>query len=106
MIQTVVFTFSSETFDDAVQRQFCRPPDQTLVALSRHPQVNSLVAVDPWRSKLVDLYRGRGLQTSSREQLNGRVLVRVRPRRLRHHEPTRVDALKRAYAAYCRVIER
>ena len=38
----VVFTFSIEMFDDAVNREFCRPPDQMLLALARDSHHQSL----------------------------------------------------------------
>ena len=44
----VVFTFSVEMFDDAVNREFCRPPDQTLLALAGDGRVGELLAADSW----------------------------------------------------------
>ena len=53
----VVFTFSVEMLDDAVQREFCRPPDQTLLALAADDQVGRLLVADSWRSLPVSLLR-------------------------------------------------
>ena len=41
--------------DDAVQREFCRPPDQTLLALAGDDQVGRLLVADSWRSLPVSL---------------------------------------------------
>ena len=46
----VVFTGPIEMFDDAVRREFCRPPDQTLLALSRDDRVGRLLVAEAWRS--------------------------------------------------------
>jgi teichuronic acid biosynthesis glycosyltransferase TuaH len=46
----VVFTFSVEMLDDAVDRDFCRPPDQRLVAPVRDERVGRLLVADSRRS--------------------------------------------------------
>lgn len=98
--RNVVFTFSTESYDNAVEREFCRPPDQTLLALARAPEVERLFAVDPWRSAPVDVYRRRGLRTRETVEVAGREVVRVRPRRLRLRDPLELSAARAAYSAY------
>lgn len=100
----VVFTLSLETFDDCVRRQFCRPPDQVLVALALEPQIERLAVVDAWRSAPVDLLRRRPLGRLQTAEVAGRPVRRVRPRRLRRRDPLDVDRLRTQYARYARAV--
>lgn len=101
---SATFTFSLETYDDCLAREFCRPPDQILRALAGDPRVTSLAVVDPWRSRVVDLVRGRGTRLVSRDLLDGRPVVRLRPRRLRLREPTSPRVLRAGYARLGRIM--
>src|SRR5688572_19315785 len=74
----VVFTFSVEMLDDAVQRQFCRPPDQML-ALAGDDQVGRLLVADSWRSVPVSLLRRRPVQPMEQITIAGRAATRLRP---------------------------
>jgi len=99
----VVFTFSFETFDDAVDREFCRPPDQVLRSLARDRRVGRLVSADPWRSRPIDVLRRRGPDVTTCRVV-GRDVVRVRPRRWRCHDPRDPSRLASEAAAYGRRI--
>jgi teichuronic acid biosynthesis glycosyltransferase TuaH len=46
----VVFTFTFETWSDAVARGMARPPDRLALTLLEHPQVSRLVIADPPRN--------------------------------------------------------
>lgn len=98
----VVFTFSVEMFDDAVKREFCRPPDQTLLALAREGRVGELLAADSWRSLPVSVARRRPYRLSEPITIAGRPAVRVRPHRLRRVESTDLRKVEMAYRAYAR----
>lgn len=102
----VVFTFSVEMFDDVVNREFCRPPDQTLLALARDERVRELLVADPWRSYPASFARRRSLRSAEPVAVAGRAAVRVRPYRLRVGESTDLGAIERAYRAYGRLLGR
>jgi teichuronic acid biosynthesis glycosyltransferase TuaH len=84
----VFFTFSVEMLDDAVQREFCRPPDQTLLALAGDDQVGRLLVADSWRSVPVSLLRRRPVQPREQITIAGRAATRLRLYRLRIGEST------------------
>ncbi|MCW2748477.1 MAG: hypothetical protein JWP10_1619 [Nocardioidaceae bacterium] len=45
-----VFTFSYETYNDAVRREMMRPPDRILAGLMASPKVRKLLVANPYRS--------------------------------------------------------
>ncbi|MEZ3159170.1 glycosyltransferase [Microbacterium sp. BWT-B31] len=45
----VVFTFSFETYADAVRRGMMRPPDRIVMSLMESPQVDGLLVANPYR---------------------------------------------------------
>lgn len=96
----VVFTFSVEMFDDAVNREFCRPPDQTLLALAGDERVGHLLVADSWRSFPVSIARRRPVRLDEPMTVAGRAAVRVRPHRLRTVESTDLRTVERSYRAY------
>jgi teichuronic acid biosynthesis glycosyltransferase TuaH len=96
----VVFTFSYEMLEDAVGREFCRPPDQTLLALARDERVGELLVADPWRSYLISAARCRNFHLDQRLTVGGRGVIRVRPHRLRRHDATDVKTVERSYLRY------
>jgi teichuronic acid biosynthesis glycosyltransferase TuaH len=98
--EDVVFTFSMEMLEDAVGREFCRPPDQTLLALVRDERVGRLLIADPWRSYVAAAARRRSLRLTGPMNLDGRTALRVRPHRLRRAESTRLRSVERACSAY------
>jgi teichuronic acid biosynthesis glycosyltransferase TuaH len=104
--EDVVFTFSMEMFEDAVRREFCRPPDQTLLALARDVRIGRLLVADPWRSYSATAARRRSLRLTGSVTIGGRTALRVRPHRLRRAESTRLPPVARAYGAYGSVLGR
>lgn len=103
-IADVVFTFSMEMLDDAVDREFCRPPDQTLLALAGDERVGRLLTADAWRSYPVSLARRRPVRLLERVTLADRDAVRVRPHHLRVGESTRLRTVERDYRRYGEVL--
>ncbi len=102
----VVFTFSLEVLDDAISREFCRPPDQTLLALARDERVGQLLVADPWRALPVSVARHRPWRLSEPITVGGRCAVRVRPHRFRHVESTELGKVECAYRGYARRLGR
>ncbi|MGX7729936.1 glycosyltransferase [Rhodococcus sp. 2H158] len=102
----VVFGFSYEMFDDAVGREFCRPPDQTLLALAHDDRVGRLIVADPWRSYVVSAARRRPVRLVEDITVAGRNAVRVRPHRLRTGDPTDLGRVERSYRRYGAVLGR
>lgn len=99
----VVFTFSYETYADAVARGMMRPPDRILQSLMAAPEVGRLLAVNPYRSfASVAARRVRGgdaFPTTDRRRL-------VTPTRMRRSDPVDLPALIRAYRRYDDVLRR
>lgn len=96
----VVLSLVLETVDTMVDREFCRPPDQALLALSSSAAVGSLVVSDPWRSWPVDVVKRRPLRSTSVFTLGERSVVRVRPRRLARRHPVAPEAVARSFRRY------
>jgi glycosyltransferase involved in cell wall biosynthesis len=96
----VVFTFALEMLDDAVIREFCRPPDQTLLALARDERVGQLLVADSWRSYVLSASRRRKVRLSECATIAGRDVVRVRPHRLRRDDATDLATVERSYLRY------
>ena len=95
-----------EMLEDAVRREFCRPPDQTLLALARDERIGRLLVADPWRSYAAAAARRRSLRLTEALTIDGRTALRVRPHRLRRAESTRLQSVARAYRAYGSVLGR
>ena len=102
--EDVVFTFSMEMLEDAVRREFCRPPDQTLLALARDERIGRLLVADPWRSYTAAAARRRSLRLTGPVTIGERTALRVRPHRLRRTESTRLRSVARAYGVYGSVL--
>lgn len=99
-----VFTFSYETWSDAVRRGMMRPPDRILASLMRSPEVRRLLVADPFRwlprvaaTPLLD--RDAAFPGSSRMTLH-------RPSRLRRDDPTDPDGVAVEYRGYDRSLHR
>lgn len=100
----VLFALSLETLDDVERREYCRPPDQGLLALARDPSVTELSVADPWRSLPVAVAKRQPVRRRMRTTVRGRQVLRLRPRRLVRNDPIEVEALKRSYARYARQV--
>ena len=99
-----VFTFSYETYSDAVRRGMMRPPDRILSSLMRSPEVRRLLVANPFRwaprvaaTPLLD--RDVRFPSSERMSLH-------RPTRVRRDDPTDVSRLDGEYALYDRSLLR
>jgi teichuronic acid biosynthesis glycosyltransferase TuaH len=95
-----------EMLEDAVRREFCRPPDQTLLALARDQRIGRLLVADPWRSYAATAARRRSLRLTGPTTIGGRTALRVRPHRLRRTDSTRSRSVARAYGVYGSVLGR
>src|SRR6185312_5329106 len=102
----VVFNFPHESFDDALDREFCRPPEQTLLALARDPRVGELLVADPWRSYVASVSRRRRVGLVEPMTVGGRAAVRVRPHRLARTDPTDVAGVVRSYRRFGELLGR
>ncbi|WP_169917927.1 glycosyltransferase [Rhodococcus zopfii] len=102
----VFFGFSYEMFDDAVGREFCRPPDQTLLALAHDARVGRLLVADPWRSYVVSAARRRPVRLVEDITVAGREAIRVRPHRLRTDDSAEIGTVERSYRRYGEVLGR
>ena len=100
----VVFTFYGDMLDDAVGREFCRPPDQTLLALAADDRVGRLLVADSLRSLPISLARRRPVRLREQITIAGRAAVRLRPQRLRRTDSTRLSSIKRAHRRYVRLL--
>jgi len=99
-----VFTFSYETYQDAVYREMMRPPDRLLSTMMTIPEVRRLLVVNPYRSLpraglRALLQRGPDLVAPERQSLHT-------PLRLRRHDSIDVPTLVRQYRAYDRNVHR
>jgi glycosyltransferase involved in cell wall biosynthesis len=100
VVTHVVAVLSTESFDDIVLREFCRPPDQVLLTLAGNARLGHLIVVDPWRSWAVDALRRRPLRLAQSQNVAGCDITRVRPRRMRlalPADPSRLAKLSRDY---------
>jgi teichuronic acid biosynthesis glycosyltransferase TuaH len=102
----VVFAFSLETLDDAIGREFHRPPDQMVCALAGDPRVGELLIADPWRSYASGIKRRTGFRFTEPFTLAGRRIVRVRPRRLARHDSTDLATVEATYHRYGELLGR
>lgn len=101
----VVFTFTFETWSDAVARGMARPPDRLALTLLDHPLVDRVVIANPPRSlpkRLAKTLLGR---RDAPFPANDRHSI-VTPLRLGAVDPTSVDGLARQGAAYSASLRR
>ena len=101
----VVFTFSFDSWGDAVVRGMHRPPERLVTTMRDHPRVGRLLVANPYRSGPIRAARallGRaepGFETTAEHSL-------VTPLRLRRQDPTDVPQLAAAYGRYDRAMAR
>jgi teichuronic acid biosynthesis glycosyltransferase TuaH len=94
----VVFTFSFETYADAVERGMMRPPDQILSTLMRSERVSGLLVANPFRWAPSSVARsvfgsGPALPRAPRRALHT-------PIRLRRADPVDVAGVRAEYTKY------
>ncbi|QEE61525.1 glycosyltransferase family 1 protein [Salinibacterium sp. dk2585] len=94
-----VFTFTFETYDDAVTRGMNRPPDRLLATLLDHPRVDGLLVANPHRSLLKrgakKLLGGGDAPFPARERVGLHT-----PLRLRASDPVDIGGLRAAGQDY------
>lgn len=101
----VVFTFTFETWSDAVARGMARPPDRLALTLLEHPEVRRLIVANPPRNalrraaKVLTGHRDARFPGDDRHRL-------VTPLRWGRVDPVSVDGLARQGAAYGRALGR
>jgi len=101
----VVFTFTFETWSDAVARGMARPPDRLALTLLEHPEVRRLIVANPPRNalrraaKVLTGHRDARFPGDERHRL-------VTPLRWGRVDPVSVDGLARQGAAYGRALGR
>lgn len=96
----VVFTFSTETLDDAIDRGMFRPPDRLLLGLAHSCRVDSIVVADPYRCGPVRLARTAAGQYRPADTTCVGQVHRHRPLRLRLRDPKSPAAIARSYRRY------
>lgn len=100
----VVFTFSYETWTDAVSRGMMRPPDRLLSRLLESPAVDSLLVANPYRWLPSHAVRALSRSQSPFPATPKRMLHT--PVRLRRADGIGIPGLERDYRAYDRVLRR
>lgn len=81
-VTDTVFTFSVEMLDSAANREFCRPPDQTLLTLAADEPVSHLIVADSFRSYLAPVPRRRPISLVEPLTVGGRASTRIPARAL------------------------
>ncbi|NQX29255.1 hypothetical protein HQQ81_18065 [Microbacteriaceae bacterium VKM Ac-2854] len=108
LVRDVVFTFSYETYTDAVARGMMRPPDQLLTTLMNSPHVGKLLVVNPFR--WAPSYTARQLLKKEAHFPSSPELILHTPLRLQKKDPTSIEELDEEYARWdasvARVVER
>src|SRR5215210_1379630 len=94
-----VFTFSLETYNDAVQRGMMRPPDRLLATLMDHPGIGRLLVANPPRSAPARFLRTAAGRGDSRFPSTDEHTLHT-PLRLRRADPTSIAGLERTYRRY------
>ena len=101
----VVFTFSFDSWGDAVRRGMHRPPERLVMTMLDHPHVRRLLVANPYRSAPIRLARtllGQGEPSFPATADHGLVT----PLRLRRQDVTDVPALAESYLHYDRALAR
>jgi glycosyltransferase involved in cell wall biosynthesis len=104
-VRDVVFTFSFDTWGDAVHRGMHRPPERLVLTMLDAPRVRRLLVANPYRSAPIRAARtllGKG-EPGFPEGPDSRL---VTPLRTARQDPVDVPRLSRAYERYDRQLER
>jgi teichuronic acid biosynthesis glycosyltransferase TuaH len=99
-----VFTFSFETYADAADRGFMRPPDRIMRSMMTHPAVRKLVVANPrrWYPRIA-----AGVVVDRHARFPATTQVHLHePVRWRRKDPVTVDEVVTAMAAYDRSLRR
>ncbi|MCW2583710.1 MAG: hypothetical protein JWQ53_2500 [Klenkia sp.] len=95
----VVFTFSFDSWGDAVRRGMHRPPERLVLTMTRHARVRRLLVANPFRSAPIRIGRTvlRRGDPAFPETADHSLMT---PLRLLRHDPTDVPRLARLYRRY------
>jgi teichuronic acid biosynthesis glycosyltransferase TuaH len=102
--QDVVFTFSYETYADAVSRGMMRPPDRLVTTLMCSERVRRLLVANAWRF-LPSSYARRLLRIDARFPATDQRRL-LSPVRWRRSDAADLDGIARDYETYDRVVGR
>ncbi|GAA5200902.1 glycosyltransferase [Microbacterium jejuense] len=94
----VVFTFSYETYADAVARGMMRPPDRILQTLLGADQVGGVLVANPFRS--LPSVLSRRLRRTDPGLPSGPRRALITPTRLARADPVDVGRIVRSYRGY------
>jgi glycosyltransferase involved in cell wall biosynthesis len=101
----VVFTFTFETWSDAVARGMARPPDRLALTLLDHPDVRRLIVANPPRRAANRLAKALLGRREARFPADERHSLAA-PLTLASIDPVSIDGQERAGAAYDRALGR
>ena len=100
----VVFTFFMESWTNAAGREMYMTGPRLVATLMSEPTIGRLLVANPFRSTPIQW--ARKIMGQRPPSFPGDVChALVEPRRIRRRDPTSVQALERAYAAYDRTLE-
>jgi glycosyltransferase involved in cell wall biosynthesis len=98
----VVFTFSSETYNDAVRRGLMRPPDRIMSTLMHSDRVDRLLVANPFRWSPSALIR-RAARADAKFPTDARRSL-YSPVRWERADATDVEGIERQYVNYDRLL--
>ncbi len=99
-----VFTFSYESYADALKRGMMRPPDRVVSALTTSPDVRRLLIADPYRPWTTAWARDL-LNLPHRPPSSDKVR-HVRPLRAQRTDPHDLHGIERVYKRYEQVVRK
>jgi hypothetical protein len=104
MSRDVIFTYTSSTWNDSVERGMCRGPDRLVETLLEHASVRRVLVVNPFRSRPVRAVR-RLLGQTEHAFPSSEHAGLIQPLRLRRRDPRPISAVAAAYRLYDQRIE-
>lgn len=103
-VHDCVFTFSYETYHDAVRREMMRPPDRILQTLMGSPRIGRLVVANPYRS--VMSLAARELRRGGSSAIADPSVTLHQPVRVKRSDATALGATIDDYRRYDRSLRR
>jgi len=103
--EDVVFTFSFDSWGDAVRRGMHRPPERLVLTMKDHPRVRRLLVANPYRSAPIRAARILLRHADPRFSATADHSL-LTPLRLRRQDPVDVPRLAEAYRRYDGVVRR